>query len=295
MLATTRRWIAAQSAAITLCVALGANAQTVLIGGRPVTTGDLKRPIASTVVDDRLQFISPGSSIGGVAVDGDNLLLVSEQEGLLYELDKSGVVRRTVALPGFGGIDPGSYGIWADHDCWWHADYQALALYKLDPNDGSVLLTLPMPMPYLGIARLSDSNTLIGCYPNDNRLFEIDLSNGNILRNIQLVGVNSPIGATWDGSNVWVGERDGTNLHQLDNNGNILRTEPAFGLVGGLAADSPFMWVELQVPAIIYRLNLRLSATAGTPPAPGDDLAFHRVPWAWFVPRPLRELLLPRP
>jgi hypothetical protein len=198
----------------------------------------------------------------------NRLLMVSEAAGVLYVIDpESGATVRTVSLPGSADPDPGSYGIAVVGKYWWHSDYQRGMLYQLDPADGAILATRPMPSRYFGIAW--DGSNLWGVDPgtigdpDSGRLVRIDLRTGDILETVPLRNIDAPVDLTWDGNSLWVAERDGADFHQIDAQGNILRTEtypgpPLAG--GGMAARNPDVWVGNSVAKTLDRFDLALSA-----------------------------------
>jgi uncharacterized protein YycO len=205
---------------------------------------------------------------GGLEVDAANhlLLMVSEQDGTLYGIDPdSGATVRTVPLPGGADRDPGSYGIAVAGRYWWHSDYQRRMLYQLDPASGAVTAARPMPSGYFGIAW--DGRALWGADPGQagdprsGRLVRIDLRTGEILESVPLPEIDAPIDLTWDGNAFWVAERDGAELHQIDAQGNILRTETLAGPRpegGGVAAQAPGLWVGNSAANTLRRVDLAL-------------------------------------
>lgn len=203
----------------------------------------------------------------GMDFDSQNnqILMVSEQAGVLYIIDAdTGLVLGIVPLPGFGDVDPGSYGIAIANDFWWHSDYQRGILYKLNPANGAVLEEMPMYSGCLGIAW--DGNNLWGVVPGGigdvggRKLYRIDPDTGNIVDTVLLPHIAAPIGLTWDGSTLWVSERDDAHIHQINTEGRVLTTKPApSDKITGIAAHNPNMWVGSVTERMIWRLDFGLS------------------------------------
>lgn len=234
-------------------------AQTVIVADKLVEPNELPDiPYFSGEPLQASPFPAPNRP-SGIDLKNNEILMISEQAGTLYVVNPDdGSLIRTVDLPGISDADPGSYGIVAIDNFWWHADYQRAKLYKLNPGDGAILEELPMPSRYLGIAW--DGNNLWGASPNDRRLYRIDTSTGNILETISLSTADGPIDLTWDGTNLWVSERDGSEFHQIDVNGNILRTESASvpNYLLGIAAQNPYIWIGSGYDSMLYRFDVGL-------------------------------------
>jgi hypothetical protein len=260
----------------------------ILMAGQPAEIEELSVPISSGVQGALTDSLAAPNRPSGMDYDPANnqLLMVSEAAGALYVIDPdTGATLRTVPLPGASDSDPGSYGIAVVGKYWWHSDYQRGELYQLDPSTGAILATRPMPVRYFGIAW--DGSNLWGVDPGEigepdsGRLYRIDLRTGDILETAPLPGIAAPIDLTWDGSSLWVAERDGANFHQIDAQGNILQTETYPGPSldgGGLAARNPDIWVGNTLANSLHRFDLAL-ATCVTPSGldvcalrPGDIL-----------------------
>jgi hypothetical protein len=241
----------------------------ILVAGKPAEIEELSAPTSSANKGALTDSLAAPNRPSGMDVDQANnrLLMVSEIAGALYVIDPdTGATVRTVALPGSTDRDPGSYGIAVVGKFWWHSDYQRGMLYQLDPANGAVLAARPMPSRYFGIAW--DGSNLWGVDPGTigdpkgGRLYRIDLRTGGILESMPLPDIDAPIDLTWDGSTLWIAERDGADFHQIDAQGNILRTETTPGPSldgGGMAARNPEVWVGNGAENTLHRVDLALS------------------------------------
>jgi len=219
------------------------NAEEIYLDGKAIESEEYQtRRALSGPPLDSWTFQLPNSA-SGLEYHNGQLLMVSEQAGLLYVLNpEDGEVLRTVQLPGNSDNDPGSYGIAATHYFWWHSDYQRGKLYKLDCTNGAILQEFDMPY-CLGICW--DGHNLWGVNPNQNMLYRIDPVDGHTLTTTKLTGMAGPIDLTWDGEFLWVSERDGNHFHQIGEDGTIIRTIelPYNQRRNTIAAQNPFMWV----------------------------------------------------
>jgi DNA-binding beta-propeller fold protein YncE len=241
----------------------------ILVAGKPaeIDTPSIQAPSANEGV--RKDALPAPDRPSGMDYDRANrqLLMVSESAGALYVIDPgTGATVRTVSLPGASDSDPGSYGIAVVGKYWWHSDYQRGRLYQLDPSNGAILAARPMPSRYFGMAW--DGRDLWGVDPGEagdpesGRLYRIDLRTGDLLETVPLSNIDAPIDLTWDGTHLWVAERDGAELHRIDAHGNILQTETTSGPSlegGGMAAQPPGVWVGNRVSNILQRVDLALS------------------------------------
>jgi hypothetical protein len=242
----------------------------ILMAGQPAEIEELSVPISSGVQGALTDSLAAPNRPSGMDYDPANnqLLMVSEAAGALYVIDPdTGATLRTVPLPGASDSDPGSYGIAVVGKYWWHSDYQRGELYQLDPSTGAILATRPMPVRYFGIAW--DGSNLWGVdpgkigEPDSGRLYRIDLRTGDILETVPLPDIAAPIDVTWDGSSLWVAERDRADLHRIDARGHILQTETYPGPSpdgGGLAAHNPDIWVGNYLANTLQRVDLALAA-----------------------------------
>ena len=114
-----------------------------------------------------------------------------------------------------------------------------------------------MPSTYLGIALNGNGDDLWGVSPV-KQLYRVDTSTGSILETISLPSIAGPIDLTWDGTNLWVSERDDVNFHQINENGSVLRTASAPNSPRGIAAQNPYIWVGTEPDSMLYRLDVGL-------------------------------------
>lgn len=67
---------------------------------------------------------------------------------------------------------------------------------------------------------------------------------------------SSPLGITWDGSNLWIGGQSSSSLYKVTTSGSVLSTIPSPGSDHrGLAWDGQYLWHATAGSDIIYKIN----------------------------------------
>ena len=198
----------------------------------------------------------------GMDVDGNEILMVSEDAGLLYVLDlESRSVKRVMDLPGISDRDPGSWGIAVGDGAWWHSDYQRRRLYKIHPEDGRVLAEFRTTVSFFGLAW--DGEDLWGVSIDTKELFRVNTDDGSILQIVPLSGVSGPIGLTWDGESFWITDGNRSEFYRINRSGETLRTvssQPGCSL-SGIFIQTPFAWIGCVFDAVFYRYDVGVTET----------------------------------
>jgi len=169
---------------------------------------DLSGQLIDSVASPTLSLAS-----GGMEFDGTHILVCVEQDGILYKLDPvSGALVTQFNLPNTVSdpADTNNYGIAFDGTYLWHTEYSTSTapsvLYKLDPNNGNVLKSVPLADSDLGIKFINGN--LYGLAPVNALLHKIDTTNGNYLSTEQWC-LGYTLGFTVANNHVWASQYKG--------------------------------------------------------------------------------------
>lgn len=148
----------------------------------------------------------------------------------------------------------------------WTTDIVTRMYYKIDPEDGSILHSIPFPMnmPY------SEGITFEGQYlwtcsweetnGYGSKLFKVEPESGDVIDYFNYPGGiydNWPHGITFDGTHLWANNYKTNTLDKIDPaTGNLLTSLPAPGDNSiGIAWDGAYFWTNNYQMSRIYKQN----------------------------------------
>lgn len=151
---------------------------------------------------------------------------------------------------------------WADGYLWLidHGHDEPAKLLKLNPTDGSHLLTLTLPITHV-MGLTWNGSSFWAVSRHDSVIYEINPSDGSIVSSF-----HSPNpyevetgceGLAWDGTYLWYADSDLDTIFQLDPlDGSILKSfaTPASG-AQGLAWNGACLWHFDDSTNLIYKLD----------------------------------------
>jgi len=134
----------------------------------------------------------------------------------------------------------------------WIADRKTDLIYKIDPEDGSVLSSLPSP-GYWPMGLAWDGKCLWNADLEEKKIYQIDPERGLVLKVIDSP-TPSPRGLAWDGHYLWVCDDRADRIHQisLEDGTTIVDFPSPASHPQGLAYDGRYLWVSDRVKDEIY-------------------------------------------
>jgi hypothetical protein len=230
----------------------------------------------SNVGTDSLTFsISevPKSFTSSMLLDSHELAQSPDETGNLPQelhvssmapLDLGDVVNSfSTPASGFLGLE------WVDGYLW-AASSSNDTLYRLDPTNGTILETLPVPgLHTVGLAW--DGTAFWVSDTSADSIAKVDTS-GTVLLTFPAPS-SGPVGLAWDGTYLWDVDFNADALHQIDpGTGAVLRTIPAPDTrPAGVAWDGQYLWTNGRDSAMTYQVDPAdgsVLASFGTPPGP---------------------------
>lgn len=212
-------------------------------------------------------------------------LTVTDSQGLSNSLEKSvqvveeavGGTKKSLSL---GEISPAAV-TWGD-GAFWVVDAQEPKVYKIDPTEGRVLLTVDLeqfepPIILLdGIAWAEGKLWIID--GGEGKLYQIDPNAPRKpLRSLAAPGPQ-PTGIAWDGSALWVSDAEKLKIYKINPvTGKPLDIVDAPGVFPqGLAWDGQYLWNHDPAEQKIYKLTLQdtLVAELETPSSDPTGIAW---------------------
>jgi DNA-binding beta-propeller fold protein YncE len=206
-------------------------------------------------------------------------LTVTDDQDLANTLEKSvqvieesgGEPKRSLSLE----IGPAAL-TWGD-GAFWVADTQDPKIYKIDPEDGQVLLTIDVEQinPEIifldGVAWADGKLWIID--GGEGKLYQIDLSTPRIVRSLTAPGPQ-PTGIAWDGSALWVSDAENLKIYKINPvTGKPIDVLNAPGVFPqGLAWDGQYLWHQDPAEQKIYKLDPDGGTVLAELEAPSSDM-----------------------
>ncbi|MBT3241981.1 MAG: T9SS type A sorting domain-containing protein [Bacteroidetes bacterium] len=152
-------------------------------------------------------FEAPDQFPTGLAWDGNNLWCSGNRQNKIFKLDRNGEV--IISL----NVSSTPRGMCFVNGSIWYADSGKKELYKINPDSGSYLDTIPAPG---GSARgLSFDGKYLWCSDaNLNEIYKIDIDYKKIIL-ILPATLDYPYGITWDGTAMWVAGYSSATINQV--------------------------------------------------------------------------------
>ncbi len=169
---------------------------------------------------------------------------------------------------------PGSYpeGLAWDGTFLWNSDFGTSSVYKLNPNDGSVLASFPTPQPLPNGLTYDGTHLWLAIDSGDNKIYEINPSDGSVINSYDTPSTY-PQGLTWDGQNLWNSDINEGLIYKLNpSNGAVVSYIPTPGAQPyGLAWDGTYLWHVDFDTDMIYQLNPLDGSVLYSTPSPGPE------------------------
>lgn len=191
-------------------------------------------------------------------------LTVTDDGGLSNSLEKpiqvieegSGEPTRSVSLT----ISPAAL-TWGD-GAFWVADAQEPKVYKIDPQNGQILLTVDVEQinPEIifldGVAWADGKLWIID--GGEGKLYQLDLGAQKVVRSLSAPGPQ-PTGIAWDGSALWVADAENLKIYKLNPvTGKPIDLFDAPGVFPqDLAWDGQYLWNQDPAEQKIFKLDPR--------------------------------------
>lgn len=191
-------------------------------------------------------------------------LTVTDDAGLSNSLEKpikvieesSGEPKRSVSVE----FSPAAL-TWGD-GAFWVVDAQEPKVYKIDPQNGQILLTVDVEQinPEIifldGVAWADGKLWIID--GGEGKLYQLDLSTKKIARSLSAPGPQ-PTGIAWDGSALWVADAENLKIYKI--NPVTGKSIDLFNAPGAfpqdLAWDGQYLWNQDPAEQKIYKLDPR--------------------------------------
>jgi len=191
-------------------------------------------------------------------------LTVTDDQGLSNSLGKSiqvieesgGEPKRSVSLT----ISPAAL-TWGG-GAFWVADAQETKVYKIDPRNGQVLVTIDVEQinPEIifidGVAWADGKLWIID--GGEGKLYQLDLGTQKVVRSLSAPGPQ-PTGIAWDGSALWVADAENLKIYKINPvTGKLIDKITAPGAFPqDLAWDGQYLWNQDPAEQKIFKLDPR--------------------------------------
>lgn len=175
-------------------------------------TDDMICKIDPSTAEVLLSFPAPDTYTTGLAWDGNNLWCSGNRTNKIYQLDQSGQTIKRFH------VTSRPRGITFIQGSLWYADSQEKHLYKLDPDTGVYLDTIPAPG---GTSRgMAFDGKYLWCADKSlKEIYKIDLDYQKIVMIIPSP-VDSPYGLCWDGRDLWIAGYNSGTLKKMHTTGS---------------------------------------------------------------------------
>jgi len=199
----------------------------------------------------------------GMTWDGNFLWCSEILLGKIHQVDPAfGTVIKTLDAPGtmIEGLAWDGANLWAMENG--NGPNQPSTLYKLDPEDGSVIDSFDDPYGVWIHGITYDGQYLWMVDFAENLIYKVNPATGDVVHSINTPGIGS-IGLTWDGVHLWTDDIEEEKLYCLDpNTGAVLFevTSPHEN-PRDLAWDGDYLWVMASQSNLIYQVDVGLSTS----------------------------------
>jgi len=201
---------------------------------------------------ERRSIPAPGTSIAGLAFDGQRLWCADRRSRTLCQLNaRTGKVLGRFPTPGrhAAGLD------WDDGRLW-HVDGRTRKVYVIDPKSGHVVREFAAPgTDPPGIARLGEA-LLVGDW-SDGVTYRVRVKDGSIERT-QWTPLRHPWGMATDGRRLWLANGEAGDIVAVD----LARWRVVTALPAptrhptGIALDGDALWVAGMDEPSIWRVPI---------------------------------------
>jgi PKD repeat protein len=199
---------------------------------------------------------SPGQYTVKLTVTDDQGLSASLEKPIHVIAESGGEPKRSVSLT----ISPAAL-TWGD-GAFWVADAQEPKVYKIDPQNGQVLVTIDVEQinPEIifidGVAWADGRLWIID--GGEGKLYQLDLGAQKVVRSLSAPGPQ-PTGIAWDGSALWVADAEDLKLYKINPvTGKLIDKITAPGAFPqDLAWDGQYLWNQDPAEQKIFKLDPR--------------------------------------
>lgn len=164
-----------------------------------------------------------------------------------------------------------------DGSALWTSDLITRTIYRVSPDDGSVLSSFPYPSEFDYCEGLAwDGTYLLACgWESSNgygsKIFTLDPEDGAIIESFSYpLEEPWPHGITYDGQYIWANEFNTNSLDKLDREtGEIIHSVPAPGEKSvGVTWDGKYLWSDNYEEWAIYQIDPADGSIITSFPAP---------------------------
>lgn len=209
----------------------------------------------------------------GMTWDGQSLWCSEILLGKIHQVDPAfGTVIKTFDAPGTmveGLAWDGTY-LWAMENG--NGPTQPSALYKLDPEDGSVIESFDNPFGVWLHGITFDGEYLWMVDFSENLIYRVNPNTGDVVHTISTPGDGS-VGLTWDGNHLWTDDIETGKLYCLSpTDGAVLYevTSPHPN-PRDLAWDGNYLWVMASQSQLIYQVDVGMNTSTHELNQSNDD------------------------
>ena len=152
-------------------------------------------------------WIAPGGNPDGLTWIDGHIWITSDDTYMIYECDPAdGTVLSSFAGHGSAELTGLSY------DGTYLLSCSELTIYFRELPSGAVHDSIPAPNPTANEGLAWDGASIWSTNWNDDLVYELDPSNGNILSYFLPSGADGSTGIVWDGTYLWTSNQGGGNL-----------------------------------------------------------------------------------
>ena len=219
----------------------------------------------------------------GLAWDGAALWVTGAFDGMIYHFDPfTNTVLQSFHVPTLKLRDLAWDGtnLWVTHWNW------PRSVYKLDPNDGSVITSFSPPFSGHPDGLAWDGDYLwIG--EQNGKIYRVNASTGQAVYSFSVPlqpDTSNPKGLAWDGEHMWVGYQVTGLIKEHDiTTGDVLTAfaSPSGGYQQGLAWDGCHLW-STGGDNYIYQIDVRHPCMSATVEIYPETLSLHSLFGRWI-------------
>lgn len=201
-------------------------------------------------------------------------LTVKDDKNQTSSVEKALQVGQDVAKDFLPAPGPSPVGLAWDGQNLWVADGLDFKIYKISPQNGSVLASIPAPAAEMPDGLAWDGKNLWIVNGMDGKLLQLNPTDGEVLKSLSAPG-DFPTGLAWDGNSLWVADADARKIYKVNPlTGKVIDSFNAPGeYPAGLAWDGKHLWHTDTAEGKLYKLDPAGGKVLAESEAPGTDPA----------------------